>query len=129
HSSAPWRGAAKPRQRPQADPCNRPLASVEPGRGVSRAIHSGQTHHTLYRVLKGHGFSRVSMGLLPTQVDEDGCPASAPEGRRENSPGWSVAEPWEYSQNTRPRPGGALRNRGKGPKPIHAIALWFRSNR
>jgi hypothetical protein len=38
-------------------------------------------------VLKEHGFSRVSMDLRRTQVDEIASAASAPEGPKENSPG------------------------------------------
>jgi acyl-homoserine lactone acylase PvdQ len=38
-------------------------------------------------VLKGHGFSRVSKGLPPTQGDENASAVSAPEGPKDNSPG------------------------------------------
>jgi len=34
--------------------------------------------------LKGHDFSRVSVGLWPTQVDENASAASAPEGPKES---------------------------------------------
>jgi primosomal protein N' len=61
-------------------------------------------------VLKGHDFSRVSMVLRPTQVDENACAASAPEGPKENSPG-----PGSPRTGLRSRGGGqAKRSPGKG---------------
>jgi 23S rRNA (uracil1939-C5)-methyltransferase len=49
-------------------------------------------------VLKGHGFSQVSMGIRPTQVDESASAASAPEGPKENSPGLAKRSPGKEQQ-------------------------------
>jgi replication-associated recombination protein RarA len=56
--------------------------------------------------LKGHDFSRVSMGHQPTQVDENASAASAPEGPKENSPGQAKRSPGK-GQHKAKSPGGA----------------------
>jgi hypothetical protein len=51
--------------------------------------------------VSGHDFSRVSMGLRPTQVDENASAASAPEGPKENSPGQAKRSPGKGQQKTK----------------------------
>jgi len=54
--------------------------------------------------VSGHDFSRVSMGLLPTQGHENRPEAFAPEGRTENSPG---RKPWVWQPAELQSPVGA----------------------
>ena len=49
--------------------------------------------------VKGHDFSRVSMGLRPTQGHENGSESFAPEGPKDNSPGQAKRSPGKGRQN------------------------------
>jgi hypothetical protein len=74
--------------------------------------------------VSGHDFSRVSMVLQPTQVDENSSAASAPEGPKENSPGSGSPATglrrWGEEQAKR-SPG---KGRQKAESPVGAIEMF-----
>ena len=70
------------------------------------------------RFVTGHDFSRASMGLRRTQMNENTSAASAPEGRHENSPG---RQPWVGRREEALSPGGAAEISSKILKGIERV--------
>ena len=68
------------------------------------------------------------MNVCISEVDSLSCRnvALLPEGAPENSPRWSVAQPWEPGQLQIFRPVGQERDPSAKPESVHAIALQSR---